>query len=435
MPDFVDISAGEYSVMLTMGEQPTAPKQRTLFQLSSELEYWGIDNLEPQHLLKDADSNPVLSNALAWMSRALYAGGLEYGYREDDGDGAKFRTVSIPELDAVLRASNMPVQLFRGLSGLKILGNAFPEFVLSRDRKYISRLSFLDSSFCRWAKAGKYGPDACYVDANWELSFGTLNNEYAKRVPAITSDGFGEEVLWMQEQEGYKFMMPGIQLPSLGRVYYAAAPWATIRQSGWLNYAKQIPKFKEAYLKNATHIKYAVHVPLSWWKWKYRDWDTLDQKKRDEYRKAEHEKFDAYLTGYENAGKSLMLTFQDDPNFLANGYTQWKIDIIDRKVIEGILTNDVLETTQMIHTAVGVDGTLVGNSPGSKMGGGSGSDKREAFNIFTALSTVDIDILTRPLEVMAEYNGFPGVKFRMNTRFMQLLSNVTPSNRDAQDAN
>jgi hypothetical protein len=130
-----------------------------------------------------------------------------------------------------------------------------------------------------------------------------------------------------------------------------------------------------------------------------------------------------------------MLTFQDDPNFLANGYTQWKIDIIDRKVIEGILTNDVLETTQMIHTAVGVDGTLVGNSPGSKMGGGSGSDKREAFNIFTALSTVDIDILTRPLEVMAEYNGFPGVKFRMNTRFMQLLSNVTPSNRDAQDAN
>jgi hypothetical protein len=88
----------------------------------------------------------------------------------------------------------------------------------------------------------------------------------------------------------------------------------------------------------------------------------------------------------------------------------------------------------MLHTAVGVDGSLVGNSPGSKLGAGSGSDKHEAFNIFMALSTIDQQILLRPLEVMAAYNGHPDISFRFSSRFIQQLSSVTPSNRNTKDA-
>lgn len=415
-----------------MGTTPTSPTQRLLYEFDPLLEAWGPDNLYPNKLLADAATNPVLSNALGWVSKAIYAGGIEYGIMDAEGN---FQKVVIPELDAIFKASSFPKQLYMGISSMKVLGNAFPEFILSKDRKKIVRISFIDASFCRWSKFKDNGHEFCYVDANWDLNFGRVYLETTTiPVDAIRLDGYGQEAQWMKEQREYKYIMPGVYLPTLGRRYYAVPQWASIRESGWLSYANQIPKFKEAYLNNASHIKYVIHVPFSWWLWKYPKFESLSAEERQQIRKEEHDRFDSFLVGYENAGKSIMLTYRDDPSFQQQGYTQWKIETIDKKVIEGILTDDVLETTQMIHTAVGVDGTLVGNSPGSKMGGGSGSDKREAFNIFMRLTTPEQEILFRPLEVMAEYNGYPNIKFRLDSRFLETLNQVTPSKRDNQDA-
>lgn len=66
--------------------------------------------------------------------------------------------------------------------------------------------------------------------------------------------------------------------------------------------------------------------------------------------------------------------------------------------------------------AVGVDPTLVGDGPGKKMGGGSGSDKRIAFNIYVALLQAYRDVILEPLYFIAEYNGwrkkYKGLKFK-----------------------
>jgi hypothetical protein len=432
MSDFLDISVGARTIMMDMGASQTMPLRKELFPLSDEIEYWGLDNLEPHRLLQEVGKNSVLTNALWFVTRALYGGGLEYGY----SDGEVFTKAKIAEIDAILRASNMPAQMMKGISGFKILANSFPEFILSKDRKKIVRFSYLSSETCRWSKAiASKGYQYCYSDANWDLNFGRLDKDTAIQIDAVTAEGYGAEAEWMRDQKGFKFVMPGIKLPVMGRYNYSLAQWASILQTEWLEYANQIPKFKKAYLKNASHIKYVIHVPLSWWLWKYPDWESKTKKEQLEIRTEEHDRFDKFLSGVENAGKSLLLTYRDDPAFQQQGYTQWKIEALDKKVIEGILTDDVLETTQMIHTSVGVDGSLVGNSPGSKMGSGSGSDKREAFNIFMALSTSDQDMLLRPLEVMAEYNGFPDLKFQFNNRFLQLLSKITPSQRNTQDAN
>jgi hypothetical protein len=398
-----------------------------------DIEPWGADNLEPARLIADAKSNVVLTNALGWVARALYGGGLEYGYRKSGPDGkAIFVQASIPQIDAVLHCSVIAEQLYRGFASMRVLGNAFPELILSKDRKSIVRIFYLDASYCRLSKmADDRGHEAVWVDANWALQLGRPNRKGAHIVPCVTMDGKGIEHEWIKAQDGWKYAIPGICMPTLGRSYYGEPEWASIRATGWLEYANQIPKFKAAYLRNASHIKYVIHVPISWWQWKYPDWESKTDAQRMELRKLEHERFDTFLTGVENAGKSIMLTYRDDPAFHAQGYSRWSIEALDRKVIEGILTDDVLETTQMLHTAAGVDGTLVGNSPGAKMGAGSGSDKREAFNIFMALTTFDQEMVLRPLEIMAAYNGFPGLKFRIGSRFLQLLSDVTPSNRNA----
>jgi hypothetical protein len=430
---FIDASVGSKTIMLAdMGTTPTMPLRDERFTPSDEIEYWGYDNLEPFRLLKEIGSNSVLTNDLWFVTRALYAGGLEYGY----SDGEEFVRTKLPDMDAILRASNIPVQMVRGISGYKMLANSFPEFILSKDRSKIVRFSYLNSADCRWSKAkANIGYQYCYADANWDLNFGRLEKNTAVKIDAITADGYGAEADWMREQNGYKYVMPGVRLPVMDRHNYSLPPWASIIETKWLSYTNQIPKFKEAYLKNASHIKYVIHVPLSWWLWKYPDWESKTAKEQLEIRTLEHDRFDKFLAGVDNAGKSLLLTYRDDPAFQQQGYTQWKIETLDKKVIDGILKDDVLETSQMIHTAVGVDGSLVGNSPGSKLGAGSGSDKREAFNIFMALSTADQDILLRPLEVMAEYNGYPELKFRFNNRFLELLSSITPSQRNTQDAN
>ena len=173
-------------------------------------------------------------------------------------------------------------------------------------------------------------------------------------------------------------------------------------------------------------------MPLSWWYWKYPNWESMGEKERAKTRSLEHERFDKYLTGYDNAGRSLLMTFQDSPEFKQNNYTKWDIQIIDKKVIEGILTDDVLETTQMIHHAAGVHGTLLGSSPGAKMGAGSGSDQKQAYNIFIGLSQAEQDILLRPYQIAAEYNGHPNLKFRFRNRLIADLKDVTPYKSDTQ---
>lgn len=428
--------SGSSSILMSSnaGAKPSRPVQDNLLSISREIETWGADNLEPQHLLTALKSNPVLSSAMDWMVRALYNGGLEYGYEETDESGKKkFIPQSITEIDAILKASNHKRQAVMGFKGLKTTSMVFPEVILSKDRKKVVMVNFNDSTYCRLSKANAEGRNEyCHISANWEMQYGNQDNKYGITVPFL--DDTYNELEALKEGKAYKYVLSGCNMPTLGNSYYSEPVWNSLRTSKWLDYTNQIPVFKTNYLKNATHIKYAVHVPESWWEWKYKDWDTIEAKKRAELVKKEHQRFDTFLRGIENAGKSLMLTFRSDPNMISGGYTKWDIQVIDKKVIDNILGGDLLDTTQMIYQALGVHSTLLGGAPGaSNLGAGSGSDQREAYNIFMALSTIDQDIICKPFELMAEYNGLPNLKFRFNSRLIANLSDVTPSKRVEQN--
>ena len=95
------IGVAPHSVMLAP-RAVSEPKRLAPGQESRELEYWGPDNLEPEHLLRDIASNSVLNDALSWKVKALYSGGLQYGY----SDGEAFSPASIPQVDAMLKESH-----------------------------------------------------------------------------------------------------------------------------------------------------------------------------------------------------------------------------------------------------------------------------------------------------------------------------------------
>ncbi|MOA12613.1 hypothetical protein D3C78_1326240 [compost metagenome] len=75
--------------------------------------------------------------------------------------------------------------------------------------------------------------------------------------------------------------------------------------------------------------------------------------------------------------------------------------------------------------ALGIDGTLVGDGPGKKMGAGSGSDKRIAYNIYCSLLQTHRDKLLKPLDFIADFNGWTdrlqGLKFRFRDIRLETL--------------
>ena len=62
---------------------------------------------------------------------------------------------------------------------------------------------------------------------------------------------------------------------------------------------------------------------------------------------------------------------------------------------------------------MGVDPSVIGAGiPGGKLGAGSGSDKRVAFNILQSLKTADRDITLSILEFIQDFNDWdPKIKF------------------------
>ena len=87
-----------------------------------------------------------------------------------------------------------------------------------------------------------------------------------------------------------------------------------------------------------------------------------------------------------------------------------------------------------IRTSFGLDAALQGASK-SGMGAGSGSDKREAFNIRMATAQRHVAKILSPFIWAINYNGWKApnggkVVLRINTPFLQTQNQVTPSKRD-----
>ena len=60
--------------------------------------------------------------------------------------------------------------------------------------------------------------------------------------------------------------------------------------------------------------------------------------------------------------------------------------------------------------ALGVDPSLIGAGiPGGKLGAGSGSDKREAFTILSALKKHDRETTIEIFEFIQQYFAFAGI--------------------------
>ncbi|PJJ59439.1 hypothetical protein [Hymenobacter chitinivorans] len=389
---------------------------------SGDVALWGPNNDFPQQVLAEISKSSIIPPVLDWKTRAIYGKGIVYGKVTgyDDKGNEIFKREKNDEIKAFFRRSNIPRFGFEGIQNLVNFANGWPELVLSKDRSEITSLATLDTTFCRYSvqKPGEAVPALLHHSANWPEA--KPGDGFTTSIPVLDPYFDVAESL-RADTRGFKYVYP-LSLPSPGQALYQLIPWNSIRKSGWLDVAQTIPEFKKALFKNQLSLKYIIEAHEGYWKWKYPDWDTKTTEDRRQIIGDELADFEKTMAGAEGAGKSILTITFTDPQNPGQLIQAFKVTAIDDKIKSGIYIEDSQEAASHIYTALQVDPTLSGISPGKGMGAGSGSDKRVAFNAFIATHYYLQQLILEPLNLVRDYNGWdPDIEFRfLNTEINTL---------------
>jgi hypothetical protein len=318
----------------------------------------------------------------------------------DDNGKEVFRRERNPEIEAFFNQINITRYLLEACVDFYWFGNPMDEIILDANRNIIG-LASQDSSFCR---LGLQNPktgliDTAYLNANWDqgLYQGELN-------PIAVLDPYFNRVEQLRNGKKLNYIYPR-SFPTPGSVYYGELPWHNLVESGWLDVAAAIPSFKKALFKNQISIKYHIEIADFYWTWKYEgQWEKFTHEEKRQAIKTELDLIDTTLTGSDNAAKSVKSLLKSMPD--GQAVSAIKITPLDDKIKSGVYIEDSQEAFSNILFSYGVDPTLVGNAPGKNMGGGSGSDKRVAYNIYLLSTKADADIILEPLHFVRDYNGW-----------------------------
>lgn len=395
------------------------PKSPLIAQPDADVAYWGSSNTFPQEIIEEIEKNTVIGPTLNFKVRALYGGGLIYGHEVIDETTGQERFVrkKDPKVEAFFRRSNINRYLIESTTDFYYFYNAFPELLLTADRKEIAAICAQEAAFCRWSTQNKTTglTDWCLISGNWKTD---PKGKDAKYVKAINP--YWNAVEEVRADSRYKYIYP-ISYPTPGKVQYQLAHWNAVRASGWLDVANYVPEFKKHLFENQASIKYHIRINVDYWKWKYDgEWENFSSEQKIAKRKEELALIEGVLKGASNAGKTISSPYWCDTDGKEHYY--WDIITIDDKIQTGTYIEDSHEATSHLMYALEVDPVLPGHSPGSKMNNGGGSEKMIAFNIYLSLCEAHRDCILEPLYFVKDYNGWdPELVFKFKNNIVNTV--------------
>jgi len=371
---------------------------------------WGSNNDYPQQLLKKIRLNGAALSGLRVSRKAHYGSGFIL-VKENHENGKRLMEQKsfhqYSDINTFWKRNQMKRFWKETITDLEYFAIAFPEYVLSKDFKTITKVKRQKTANCRFELMDEktLSIKNVYISSKWQEGVNEASKDVST-VPLIDSYWSTEEVKeYCKANKITNFIRP-IFYPLLDESYYPKAEWHSVINSGWLDIANSIPKFKKAFLENQLNIKFLIEVSEEYFDRYYKeDWLTFTPEKRQEIRQEFVENLDKALRDTQNAGKSIMSMVYKDDN--GNPLPGLKITAIDNKLKDGAYLQDTSAGNQEILTAIGVDPSLIGAGiPGGKLGAGSGSDKNSAWFILSALMKSNRDTTLEPFEFIQEYNGW-----------------------------
>lgn len=390
---------------------------------------WGDNNDFPQKVIEDVRKDPEIGTLLDKQARLLYSGGLIWGTITTQEGGKEImkplddsRNKQIKE---AFKLSNIKRYLLEASRDLYWFGNIFPELVTSKDRSRIAQICVQAAEECRWSFQNPTTGliNTCYINANWPNA--KASDKFTKKLPVL--DPYFDVITQIKDSKATNFIYP-LSYPSPGNKYYQLTDWNSIRQSGWLDVSRAIPKIKKYLLEKQTTIKYHIEISQLYWKKKFPDFDNKSPEEKVKIKEDELKAFQSTMSGTDQAGNNFFTTMLTDE---ANGrdMSLWKITPIDDKISDGKYLEDGKEASLYKMSAVGLHPALVGTMPNNGLGG-AGSNIREAYNLHMLSITAHQDIILEPLYIMRDYNGWgDDVEFRFRNSFMNTLDKGTETTK------
>ena len=373
--------------------------------------YWGDDDLLPTMMRQKMEASPIGGATVAKKITLLEGNGIVYFKTKELAGGTEVPRAYVPEVEDWLEANRIETEWFPAQCADYCLPfNAFSEIVLSMDRSKATGLYHISAEHARLSKANA-GNQVDWLLYSYHFPYGTAQAD-TNRV-AIPLYKWYDAEKFMARLIGKKFAWH-TRFPTPGMIYYARPFWLGLfKEGGWLDVSAQVPKIVAAMQKNQISLKYIINIPESYFQIQHPDWGNYAFEKRKDVIRAKVKDINDYLAGADNTGKSLVNLFKENE---ING-SQWgKIEIVavDDKLKTGGWVPDSTAADAQIVQGFGIDPSQIGlTQEGGKMGAGSGSDKREAYNLMITLNTPDQRRILEPLNWISRYNGW-GVTFMVD---------------------
>jgi hypothetical protein len=369
---------------------------------------WGENNDLPQQIRAKAEANEVVSSNLKFNTDVAYGLGPKPMRRiVENGKTAGFEELTDGPEAEFFEDNDIKLYMYEQLMDMNCFFNAFPEIILSLDKKKIVSLRSKEAMFSRWSAMNARGKiDYHFYSAKWDDNPAEKDIEITDALDDYNPLADLQERLKTDKYRQLRFIL-SVFMPTPGRQYYPLPNWYSIFKSGWYDHAVAIPLLKNTILKNNLGVKYIIYISNEYWLHMYQIYgiNEADKKAVQEFRNEQIQKLSNFASGKDNAGKAIAV--EKRMRQVATGASEDKfIEIIPIKndLSGGELLQDSEEASNIISYSMGVHTALIGATPGKNKGSLGGTDKRELFMIKQALLKPMLDRVMRPFSLIKRFN-------------------------------
>jgi len=396
----------------------------------TEFAKWGASNNQPnKEYARYLENTGVLSSGTDIISRiSIGRGPMPVRVVSRDPDGTEqLETIDDPDIQQWLTDNNITTFAQETILDVVQTGHCFSQLLANRARNHINRIRRTDASLCRFEKRKKGGAiDNIYISHEWGSKATSADSEYVKKVPLLDIDN---PLMSLVDEDGQLKALPAeFAIAShyrlYNRQYYALPLWYTVRK--WCDISMGVPEMKAYMFNNQMTIKYVIQIDEQYWISRWKGWNGLTDAEQASRRETVLKEFDEWLSGNENAYKSLITPTRTN---VATGAAEplVKIEVLEDKIKEGKLLPDNAAADSQILFALALNPALLGvDMPGGMYGGGKGgSNIREAFLVQILIREVERAFVAKPLNVVARVNGWtkkhPGLQWRFPNHYLTTL--------------
>lgn len=365
---------------------------------------WGENDCMPTEIRQKIYTVPMAAVAIKRLTEMMFGNGIMYYRNADLVDGPEVRRAFIPKVEQFLQRNRICTEwLAAQLLDYRFYMNSFSELIFNNRRDQILRIFHKPAEFSRLSVQNVETGQIEYL--YYSPRFAEGYHPRQDQIAAIPLLDWAEEERYLERFTGYKLGWHS-RLPTPASTYYARPLWLGLfKKDGWIDVSAAVPKIISSMQHNQLVLKYHILIPESYFEIRYRDWHTYTDIQRNVKIDALIDKINSTLRGVDNIYGSIATVFREDP---VTRSAMGKIEIVpvDDKLKKDAWVPSSDRADAQIVQGLGLHPSQVGLAPeGGKMGAGSGSDQREAFNTGITLNTLDQMIVLEPLNWLARFNA------------------------------